>query len=82
MHTIEEKLDKVKNMHTSNFVFWVAGKALFGLGLGILLPVYFSNAGWVIAGWMLIGFAIILMIPALIAAFHIKGKFEAKPKVK
>ena len=82
MHTVEEMLDKVKSMHTSNVIFWITGKSLFGLGLGILLPVYFSNAGWIIAGWILIGFAILLMSPALIAAFHNKGKIESKPKIK
>ena len=79
---MEEKLEKVKAMHTSNFLFWVFGKSLFGLGLGILLPVYFSNPGWVIAGWMLIGFSLILMVPALITAFYKKSKMEMKPKDK
>lgn len=82
MHQVEEKLEKIKAMHTSNFVFWVFGKYLFGLGLGVLLPVYFSNPGWVIAGWMLIVFSVILMVPALITAFHKRGGFETKIKKK
>ena len=80
MHCLEEKLDKIKAMHTSNFTFWIFGKFLFGLGLGILLPVYFWNTGWVIAGWMLIAFAIILQIPAFIAAFHKPGIPNVKKK--
>ncbi|NIO22669.1 MAG: hypothetical protein GTN38_01410 [Candidatus Aenigmarchaeota archaeon] len=73
MSMIEEKLEKIKAMHTSNFVFWILGKFLLGLGIGILLPVYFFAAGWMIAGWMLVVFAIILQIPAMIAAYHKRG---------
>jgi len=72
MHLFEEKLEKIKAMHTSNFIFWIFGKFLIGLGIGILLPVYIFNTGWVIAGWMLIIFAIIIQIPAFIAAHHEK----------
>lgn len=80
MHYCEEKLGRVKSMHTSNFIFWVLGKFLFGLGVGILLPVYFFNPGWIIAGWMLIAFAIILMIPAAIAAYKPRSKVPTKLK--
>ena len=76
MHWLEEKYVKLKTLHLSNFVFWVLGKFLFGLGLGILLPVYFWSSGWLIAGWMLIAFALILQIPAAIAVFHKKEKLK------
>lgn len=72
MSFLEEKYQKIKTLHLSNFVFWVLGKFLFGLGLGILLPVYIPNPGWLIAGWMLIAFALILQFPAMVAAFHKK----------
>jgi hypothetical protein len=83
MHYIEDKLERVKSMHTSNFIFWVFGKFLLGLGVGILLPVYFFSAGWIIAGWLLIAFAIILMIPAAIAAYRPRGpEVRVPPKLK
>ena len=62
---LEEKLAKLKALHTSNFVFWVLAKFLCGMGIGILLPTYFFGYGWVIVGWMLIAFAVILSIPAM-----------------
>ena len=71
---LEEKFEKIKTLHFSNFAFWVFGKFLIGLGIGILLPVYFQAAGWAIAGWMLIVFAIILQIPAITAVFGKKPK--------
>lgn len=78
----EEKLSRVKSMHTSNFIFWILGKFLIGLGIGILLPTYFYSIGWFIAGWMLISFAIVLMIPAMIAAYKPKGKLKIHSRLK
>jgi hypothetical protein len=78
MSYFEEKLEKVKAMHTSNFIFWIFGKFLLGLGIGILLPVYLFNYGWVIAGWLIIVFAVILQIPAFINAFYKKERFKSK----
>ncbi|NIO20917.1 MAG: hypothetical protein GTN76_09305 [Candidatus Aenigmarchaeota archaeon] len=69
---MEHKIEKVKAMHTSNFIFWILGKFLLGLGIGILLPVYMYNTGWAVAGVMLIVFAIIIQIPAIIAVLHKK----------
>ncbi|NIQ18348.1 MAG: hypothetical protein GTN37_04160 [Candidatus Aenigmarchaeota archaeon] len=81
MTYFEEKLEKIKSMHTSNFIFWVFGKFLLGLGIGILLPVYFFNYGWGIAGWLIIAFAIILQIPAFITTFYKKKEgFKHKPR--
>ncbi|UCD07357.1 MAG: hypothetical protein JSW41_00020 [Candidatus Aenigmatarchaeota archaeon] len=80
MRYCDEKLGKIKSMHTSNFIFWILGKFLLGLGVGILLPMYFFNFGWIIAGWMLIAFAIILMIPAMIAAYGKRSKVPTKLK--
>ncbi len=78
----EEKLGKIKSMCTSNFIFWVFGKFLFGLGIGILLPVYFVGFGWHIVGWLFIAFAIILQIPAFVTVFHKKGTaFQKKEKI-
>ena len=71
---LAEKQERIKSLHTSNFVFWVLGKFLLGLGVGILLPVYLPNPGWVIAGWMLIAFSLILQVPAFMAVFHKKGR--------
>lgn len=89
MTYLEGKLEKIKSMHTSNFIFWIFGKFLFGLGIGILLPVYFGGFGWHIVGWLLIAFAIILQIPALMAVLPKKGEtfhkkepvFQKKEKV-
>ena len=82
MSYCEEKLGKIKSMHTSNFIFWIFGKFLFGLGIGILLPVYFVGFGWHIVGWLLIAFAIILQIPTFIAVFMKKGTpFQKKEKI-
>ena len=72
MCSLGKKLEKIKKMNMSDFMFWVLGKFLFGLGLGILLPVYFMTFGWQIAGWMLIIFSVILQIPAIVAAFKKK----------
>lgn len=80
MHYCEEKLERIKSMHISNFIFWILAKFLFGLGVGILLPVYFFAYGWIIVGWMLIVFAIILAIPALVAVHKRKGKLPPKLK--
>ena len=84
MDHCNEKLSRIKSMHTSNFIFWVLGKFLIGLGLGILLATYFwtSIGYWVVAGWLLIVFAVILMIPAMMAACGKKGKAPPKPKMK
>jgi hypothetical protein len=70
----KEWQEKVKSMNPSNFSFWVLAKFLGGLGIGILLPVYAPNPGWLIAGWMLIAFALILALPAVVAIFQKKGK--------
>jgi len=72
MQYLEEKFEKIKSIHFSNFVFWVLGKFLIGLGIGILLPVYFAGFGWHIVGWMLIVFAVIIQLPAIFAVFHTK----------
>ena len=81
MTCIEHKLERIKGMHTSNFIFWVLGKFLLGLGIGILLPVYILSAGWVIAGVMLIIFAVIIQAPAIMAVFH-KKDFVPQKKGK
>lgn len=78
MHTLEDKLEKVKALHFSNFVFWVLGKFLIGLGIGILLPVYFTGFGWHIVGWMLIAFAVIIQLPAIFTVFR-QGGSKIKP---
>jgi len=77
---LEEKFEKIKTLHLSNFIFWILGKFLIGLGIGILLVAYYPASGWVIAGWMLIVFAIILQIPAIISVFGRKAKAQAKGK--
>jgi len=84
MHHYDEKLSRIKSMHTSNFIFWVLGKFLIGLGVGILLATYFWTpiGYWIIAGWLLIVFAIILMIPAMTAVCVKKGKAPPKLKMK
>lgn len=74
MNCYAEKIEKIKSMHPSNFVFWVLGKFLFGLGLGMLLPVYFAGFGWDIAGWMLIAFSLVLQIPAMSICFQKRRK--------
>jgi hypothetical protein len=71
---LDEKFERVKELHQSNFIFWVLGKFLIGLGIGILLPVYIGGAGWYIVGWMLIVFAIILMVPAMSTVFKKKRR--------
>ena len=71
---LEEKLEKLKALHTSNFLFWILSVFVFGLGIGILLPMYNYGSGWIIIGWMLIVFAIILSLPAKIAMFHKKKR--------
>ena len=85
MYFFEEKLEKIKSMHTSNFIFWVFGKFLFGLGIGILLATYYWNplGYWIIAGWLVIVFAIIITIPAFITVFHKKSgpTFQKKEKI-
>lgn len=82
MSYIEDKLGKIKSMHTSNFIFWIFGKFLIGLGIGILLPVYFVGFGWHIVGWLFIAFAIILQIPACVTVFMKKGTaFQKKEKI-
>lgn len=84
MYFFEEKLEKVKAMHTSNFMFWVFGKFLLGLGIGILLATYFWNplGYWIIAGWLVIAFAVILQIPAVVNVLHKKGPtFQKKEKI-
>ena len=84
MTYFEEKLEKLKAMHTSNFIFWVFGKFLGGLGLGVLLATYFWNplGYWTVAGWMFIAFAVILQIPAFINVFHKKDRvFQRKEKM-
>lgn len=82
MSYCEEKLGKIKSMCTSNFIFWVFGKFLLGLGVGILLPVYLVGFGWHIVGWLLIAFAIILQIPACVTVFMKKGTaFQKKEKI-
>ena len=58
------------------------GKFLIGLGIGIVLVAYMPAAGWAIAGWMLIIFAIILQIPAMTVAFGKKSKVPLKDKRK
>ena len=78
----EEKISKIKSMHTSNFIFWITGKFLLGLGIGILLPTYFYAFGWSIAGWMLIAFALVLMLPAAIAVYGRRGKIKIRNKMK
>jgi uncharacterized membrane protein YedE/YeeE len=86
MPNCEEKLGKIKSMHTSNFIFWIFGKFLLGLGVGILLATYYWNplGYWVIAGWLVVVFAVILQIPAFMAAFYKreggKEKFKSPPK--
>jgi uncharacterized membrane protein len=77
---MEEKIERIKTLHQSNFIFWILGKFLIGLGIGILLAAYMPSAGWVIAGWMLIVFAIILMVPAMTVTFGKKPKIPAKGK--
>ena len=72
--SLEEKLEKLKATHTSNFVFWILGTFLCGLGIGVLLPLYFPGSGWIVAGWMLIVFAIILKLPACMAVLGKKRK--------
>jgi uncharacterized membrane protein YedE/YeeE len=80
----EEKLEKIKAMHISNFIFWIFGKFLLGLGVGILLATYYWNSlgYWIIAGWLIVAFAVILQIPAFMAAFYKRerGKFKPQPK--
>lgn len=67
---------KVRAMHQTNFIFWVFGKFLGGLGLGILLATYFWDPlnYWLVAGWIILAFAVILQIPALSAVFGKKAK--------
>jgi uncharacterized membrane protein len=77
---LEDKIERIKSLHLSNFIFWVLGKFLIGLGIGILLAAYFPAYGWIIAGWMLIVFAIILQIPAITATFGKKPKVPVKGK--
>jgi hypothetical protein len=79
VYYLEEKLEKVKSLHVSNFIFWVFGKFLLGLGIGILLPVYFVGFGWHIVGWLLIAFAIIIQLPAIFTVFYQKGPTKMKP---
>jgi hypothetical protein len=76
MGSWNEKMEKVRAMHQTNFIFWVFGKFLGGLGLGILLATYFWNPlnYWLVAGWIIIAFAVILQIPALSAVFGKKIK--------
>ncbi len=90
MSVWEEKLEKIKAMHISNFIFWIFGKFLLGLGVGILLATYYWNSlgYWIIAGWLIVAFAVILQIPAFMAAFHKgetsfhkKEKFKPQPKI-
>jgi uncharacterized membrane protein YedE/YeeE len=73
---MEEKTNKLRAMHLSNFIFWVFGKFLGGLGLGILLATYFWNplGYWIVAGWIVLAFAVIFQIPAICAVFHKKKK--------
>ena len=71
---VELYVKRIKELHLSNFIFYVLGKFLFGLGLGILLTIYFVNPGWVIAGWMFIMFAIIVTLPAGLIVFRSKKK--------
>lgn len=47
-------------------------KLLCGMGIGVLLATYFPNApkdGWVMWGWTLILFALVMAIPSLKAMF-------------
>jgi len=76
----EEKIERIKTLQHSNFVFWILGKFLIGLGIGIVLVAYMPAPGWAIAGWMLIVFAIILQIPAITVTFGKKPKVPVKGK--
>lgn len=82
MHSLEEKLERIKSLHFSNFVFWIFGKFLLGLGIGILLPVYFIGFGWHIVGWLFIAFAIIIQLPAIFSVFYKKGQMQKLKPLK
>ena len=76
--TIERAIYKIRNMSLSNFLFYVFGKFLIGLGIGILLPLYYIQSGWVVAGWMFILFAVVLMVPAGFAVFYKKPRSRSQ----
>jgi len=69
MDWIDEKLDRIKSQGKLGFLGWVAGKALFSMGLGILLVSYFPGSAWISIGWALIVLSVVVSIPALKAVF-------------
>ena len=70
----DDMMNKLRTMHTTNFIFWVFGKFLGGLGLGILLATYIWNPlnYWIVAGWIILAFAVITQLPAIFAVFSKK----------
>ena len=54
--------DRFRRLPGWKMMLHVSGKALFGLGLGLVLP-----AAWRTGGWWLMGIAIVISIPSTIS---------------
>ena len=56
-------IDRFRKLPLSTMVLHITSKFVFGLGLGALLVVYFTEYDWWTLGWSLIALSLIMAIP-------------------